>query len=394
MPVVAPAAASIDHAGEGETKGRFYLPQLDGLRFCAFLLVFLHHSPVFPGGSRAAAALSESGWVGVDLFFVLSAYLLVTLLRREYAATGAIDLRKFFVRRVLRIWPLFFAYVGACFLFFVATGGEEPAMVIRRTIGQLLFADNFLTVADRAYSPLPFTQHLWTIAFEEQVYLFLPLLFAAAMWLRRYRAWFAVVAAVVLLSQPLLRSGADYDQLAVWLLPYLHFDTVFAGILLGVGAGAALPRRVPGDILVAIGLFVVGFVMLESHGSARLALLPDSFIDMFTLLAAAFALIVLGCLDDGSMIARLLARPPVVFLGRISYGLYVWHWIGVRVVPGLVQASFPEYTDWNSALLDWFSAVVPAAVVTVAAAAASYVLLERPFLRLKGRFTVVPNRLD
>ena len=146
----------------GDASGRFYLPQLDGLRFCAFLLVFLHHSPVFPGGSRAAASVKDMGWVGVDLFFVLSAYLLIALLQREHAATGAIDFKKFFIRRALRIWPLFYVYVAACFVHFVATDGEDLTKITGRTIGHLFLVDNFFSAFSGEYNPLNFTLHLWT----------------------------------------------------------------------------------------------------------------------------------------------------------------------------------------------------------------------------------------
>jgi peptidoglycan/LPS O-acetylase OafA/YrhL len=190
----------------GEASGRFYLPQLDGLRFCAFLLVFLHHSPVFPGGSRAAASVKDMGWVGVDLFFVLSAYLLIALLQKEYAATGATDFKKFFIRRALRIWPLFYVYVATCFVHFVATDGEDLTKMTGRTIGHLFFVDNFFSAFSGEYNPLPFTPHLWTIAFEEQIYLFMPLLFMAIVGLRRNNTLFAVTAVAIVVSQP-VRSG-------------------------------------------------------------------------------------------------------------------------------------------------------------------------------------------
>jgi peptidoglycan/LPS O-acetylase OafA/YrhL len=160
--------------------GRFYLPQLDGLRFFAFLLVFLHHSPVFPGGSRVASSLKEYGWVGVDLFFVLSAYLLVALLHREHEATGLTDFKKFFIRRALRI------------------------------------------------------------------YLFIPLLFMAIVGLRRKPALFAAIAVAIAVSQPLLRWGItrfNDNELTLWVVPFLHFDTIFAGLLLGAGVGWSFKKE-------------------------------------------------------------------------------------------------------------------------------------------------------
>jgi peptidoglycan/LPS O-acetylase OafA/YrhL len=377
--------------------GRFYLPQLDGLRFFAFFLVFLHHSPVFPGGGRVAASLKEYGWVGVDLFFVLSAYLLVALLHREHAATGLTDFRKFFIRRALRIWPLFYVYIAACFLYFVAADGKDATVVTGRTIGHLFFLDNFFTALAGQYSPLSFTPHLWTIAFEEQIYLFIPLLFMAIVGLRRTNKFFALTAIAVAISQPLLRWGLTRfhnNELTLWVVPFVHFDTILAGLLLGAGVGSTLKERVPGDILAVLGAVVLGFILFVLPYGDFSTFLPPRGIHLFTLLALAFFLIVLGCLDERSWIARLLARQPLVFLGRISYGLYVWHWIGTQVGPGLARPWLSAHVNLDRAYVGWLSAVLPAFALTLALSVLSYFALERPFLRIKSRFTLVPNRAD
>jgi peptidoglycan/LPS O-acetylase OafA/YrhL len=380
----------------GDASGRFYLPQLDGLRFCAFLLVFLHHSPVFPGGSRAAASVKDMGWVGVDLFFVLSAYLLIALLHREHAATGATDFKKFFIRRALRIWPLFYVYVAACFVHFVATDGEDLTKITGRTIGHLFLVDNFFSAFSGEYNPLNFTLHLWTIAFEEQIYLFIPLLFAAIVALRRHTTLSVLTAAAILVSQPLLRWGLTRfhaSELTVWVVPFLHFDTIFAGLLLGAGVGAGIKEKVSGDVLAIAGALVLGGIVFELPNSSLSTVLPVRSVYLFTLLALAFFLIVLGCLDQGSRIAWLLARQPFVFLGRISYGLYVWHWAGNQYAPGFT-ARLWAHENLDNQFVAWLSLVLPALLLTVALSVLSYFGLERPFLRIKSRFTLVPNRAD
>src|ERR1700761_517725 len=99
---------------------RFYRPELDGLRFVAFLLVFCDHSALkvtdWSGIGDWFPAVVSGGRFGVDLFFILSAYLITELLRREKLATGSVDIRGFYLRRILRIWPLYFAFVGFWFL--------------------------------------------------------------------------------------------------------------------------------------------------------------------------------------------------------------------------------------------------------------------------------------
>jgi peptidoglycan/LPS O-acetylase OafA/YrhL len=342
-----------------------------------------------------ASAAKDMGWVGVDLFFVLSAYLLIALLHREHTATGSTDFKKFFIRRALRIWPLFYLYVAACFVHFVATDGEDLTKMTGRTIGHLFFVDNFFSAFSGEYNPLPFTPHLWTIAFEEQIYLFMPLLFMAIVGLRRNTTLFVSAAVAIVVSQPLLRWGLTQfhiNEITVWVTPFLHFDTIFAGLLLGAGVGSTLKERVSGDAIAIAGALVLGYIVfvLPDSGEA----LPIRRVYLFTLLAIAFFLIVLGCLDPGSRIARLLARQPLVFLGRISYGLYVWHWVGNQFGPGVTHAWLAAHVNLDNQLVAWLSAVLPAFALTIALSVVSYFALERPFLRIKSRFTLVPNRAD
>lgn len=375
--------------------GRFYLPQLDGLRFCAFLLVFVHHSPVFPG-SRAAAAVKEFGFVGVDLFFVLSAYLLIALLQREYTATGATDFGKYFIRRALRIWPLFYVYIAACFVYFLASDGKDLAVITGRTIGHVFLVDNFFTAFDGHYNPLNFTPHLWTIAFEEQIYVFIPLLFTAIVALRRTPMAFAIIAGAIMVAEPILRWGVtrfSNSELIPWTVPFLHFDTIFAGLLLGAGVGSRVKEKIPGDVFVIIGLLILGFVFFQPPDS-DLFRASGRAVYLFTFLACAFFLIVLGNLDGRSWTARLLACQPFVFLGRISYGLYVWHWVGNEFGPGLARQWLPALVSSQNSIVSWTSLVGTALSLTVALSVTSYFVLERPFLRIKTRFTVVPNRKD
>ena len=93
-------------------------------------------------------------------------------------------------------------------------------------------------------------------------------------------------------------------------------------------------------------------------------------------------------------IAWLLARQPFVFLGRISYGLYVWHWVGNQFGPGLASTWFSPVRNQDNEAMAWLSVVLPALLLTVALSVLSYFALERPFLRIKSRFTLVPNRAD
>ncbi|HOO67414.1 MAG TPA: acyltransferase [Bacteroidales bacterium] len=150
----------------------FYYPELDGLRFLAFFLVFVHHQNLFRNVPYLST-LKEFGWVGVDLFFALSAFLFTRLLVAEYNKTQSISFKKFYLRRIFRIWPIYFIFIGfalACFV--VLRNGELTRDINIRLIGLLAFSDNIFT-AVKGYIPLPWANHLWTIAYEEQFYLFL-----------------------------------------------------------------------------------------------------------------------------------------------------------------------------------------------------------------------------
>ena len=382
----------------GAAGGRFYLPQLDGLRFCAFLLVFLHHSPVFPGGSRAAAAAQGMGWVGVDLFFVLSAYLLIALLHQEHEATGATDFRKFFIRRALRIWPLFYVYVAACFVHFIATDGEDMAEVTGRTIGHLFLLDNFFTAFAGQYNPLNFTQHLWTVAFEEQVYLFIPLLFAAIVWLRRRQPLFALAAVAVVASQPLLRWALTLfhdDETTVWVIPFLHADTIIAGLLLGAGVGSTLKQSVPGDVFAIAGALVLGVVVfvLPARATSANSCQRRPFISSRCWPSRSFSSFLdVWTRDRGSPGSWHGGR--WCFWGESRTVSTSGIWAGNQFGPSLARSWFSALVNLENPLVAWLFVVLSALSWTVAVSVLSYFVLERPFLRIKSRFTLVPNRAD
>jgi peptidoglycan/LPS O-acetylase OafA/YrhL len=114
---------------------RFYFPELDGLRFIAFALVFIHHAPSL--NNRVMGALHRFGWIGVDLFFALSAFLFVKILSKEFDKTGTITIGKFYIRRGLRIWPIYAIY---CILMTGATYvADKPSLSPWRALGLARF---------------------------------------------------------------------------------------------------------------------------------------------------------------------------------------------------------------------------------------------------------------
>ncbi len=151
-----------------EDTKRFYFPELDGLRFLAFLLVFVHHHP-YLNSIPVLSFFRAYGWLGVDLFFVLSAFLFSRLLVEEYKKTNKISFRKFYLRRIFRICPVYIIFVILTILFLYIINYPFSNLELLRVVGLLTFTDNFMT-AVHGYNSLSTLAHLWTISYEEQFY--------------------------------------------------------------------------------------------------------------------------------------------------------------------------------------------------------------------------------
>jgi peptidoglycan/LPS O-acetylase OafA/YrhL len=352
---------------------RFYKPELDVLRFFAFLAVFLQHSfqhtPAFyyPKTHRGisgaiVSTLAWSGGYGVDLFFVLSAFLITQLLVREQEEIGALDVKRFYMRRILRIWPLYFFFLGV-----IAIGGIwfEPIHASARWLMMYLLLSGNLAHALWGWAPTFAMGHLWSIAVEEQFYLLWPL------FVRGRRRRELVIAAI-----------------AVWTSTLTRLDPIAGGILLGILTMDKTPELatltrmslMTGGILT---MFVVSAWCDPYHS-------PNSAVTIFfgypavSLGCAAILISILGVKVQEN---RLIGRAGI-YLGKISYGLYVWHVVALILILSLL-APMAHFAGWaQSSVL----AAVCALGLTIAISAASYRYLENPFLKLKSRYALIPSR--
>ena len=357
-------------SGGNEAHKSFYLPELDVLRFFAALLVIIHHAPTVPG----LASVQAYGWIGVDLFLCLSAYLLTTLLRLEFKQTGTIRLRAFFIRRALRIWPLYFGFAGVFCALAVAVFDHPPIVAVSWFLSHLTFSANLMT-ALAGFSLLPFTNHLWTISLEEQAYFVIPIaLFAfsqkslptraiviamaaalATLYVGRMAFWFAGVPTDRLLATPLRADGIIYGVAAALLVERL-----------------GLPSRT-----WCFGLLCIGLAMMGMTQAWDLSPTSASALLVFPFLTGTCLCAVLGVMQTR------FRWSPLVYLGKVSFGIYIYHTVAIRA---------------SERLLERAEIVHPAAVLALTvilaclAAMISYKLLETPFLRLKERFTVIRSR--
>ncbi|MCW2791328.1 MAG: acyltransferase [Nocardioides sp.] len=350
-----------------------YHPSLDGLRTLAVYLVVLYHCRVgWLGG----------GFVGVDLFFVLSGFLVSTILFEELTGTGRLDLAHFYDRRVRRLLPAAVVVVLACCavsLVFLSSVRRAP--LVGDGQAALLYVANwhFLAQSNDYFAAASVDRslflHFWSLSIEEQFYLAFPVLLVVLHRLdRAWRGSTRAVLVVLLLASVAAQVGwARVDADHAYYGTETRLYQLLAGALLGLALhrgrltrppGAeetsdAIPQRAglvaPVALVALVGMVLVATPLLHVGASYR------------GLAATLVGVTLVGSLaaSEGHPVARLLARPAPVYLGRISYATYLWHWPLVVLLREVVTTR-PLVTS---------SLVV---VLSTGLAAASYQLLERP----------------
>jgi peptidoglycan/LPS O-acetylase OafA/YrhL len=337
------------------------LPQLDGLRGVAILLVILHNqSPKYP--SLHLEHLFANGWMGVDLFFVLSGFLITGILVDTKLSEGYF--KNFYARRCLRIWPLYYSLL--CFMFVVVpfVHPAEAQTVFDKSSpwwAYPLFLQNFLVpTSTNATGPLAVT---WSLAIEEQFYLVWP-------WVVRYCSSAQVrrIAIAVMCASPVLRLLLSFNHVDLYPNVFCRLDGLMAGALLAllVRSDSFVParcvRRAWSVFLVAVPL---AFVTEALH--ARWIVFS------LTALASA-ALVYLSLYAEQGALQRALTNRFMVYTGTISYGLYLLHKIPFNMAKALQLDRYP------------LLAAPMLLVVCYGMAVVSWHLLEQPFLRLKRHF--------
>ena len=320
-------------AAQGSTLK--YRPELDGIRGLAILLVLAQHINL-PSSTLA-------GLVGVNLFFVLSGYLITTLLISEQDKTGRIDLRRFYERRVRRLIPALVAVL-------IATG------VLMAIIGSLhdyvsSAAVSFFYVSDIAKAigyDLGYLGHTWSLAVEEQFYLLWPALLIFAP-----RKWLAPMAIIGIVGAVALQLFLVPSDVLAHFRPDVRADAILWGCLI-----ALIPVAVPRWAAVASGiaLLVVSFTFIWPYA-----------IGLSSVLSAVF-------IAGAATLAPVLSARPLVRIGQISYGMYLWHAIPVGL--------FEKQTLAGNVL-----AMAAVVMITVALALISERWIERPFRRSQAPAT-------
>jgi len=358
-------------------KYRFtYIPELDGLRGISILLVFIHHIyyTVLPGG-----------FLGVDIFFVLSGFLITSLLLREWDQFGSLNLKLFYIRRALRLMPALIILVlilGAyAFIFLDHLTAAKTYQGIWLTLS---YVSNWIYAFGlrSADNPLGIT---WSLAIEEQFYLLWPFILSLALLSKRFThtrfvTILALSTVLVAFNRSLILEGNALIRRV-----YYPSDTRADALLIGcmiafLMAHPGIPSQklfrvlirilaVPATVfLIFMAVFADWTYLLLFHGW------------MFTLIDVSAGIIltlVLVCPPRG--LTLLLSFGPLVWVGRVSYGLYLWHW-PVRWFVYHQQARPRTAGE-----------VITAIVLSLGLTAFSYYVVELAFLRWKTRFHSVPR---
>lgn len=374
-------------------SSRFYRPELDALRFFAFLCTFAFHwmdyVPFDTKVHHTLFCVLTAGAFGVPIFFLLSSFLIVELLLREREQTGDIHIKSFYVRRILRIWPLYFAV----FYGLVILGHWIPDISPHQPIAWLaftFFAGNWYIMRHGwiAGSIDP----LWSIAVEEQFYIAIPLLtrFGGRKLLAALSVALIAISYLVSVHYAHLVYSGESGQ---WVNSWFEFQFFAAGALLAIVLRGRIPRW---SILVrvlafaaAIALWIVPVMVFDVKSYDGHPTVPGALIGWSMVLAGSvlFFLAALGTSE------RYIPR-WLVYLGRISFGLYMFH----SFLFHLVFAARPNAL--NNAVAALHLPPIAAPVIgtvlvlglSIATAMLSYRFFERPFLRLKERFTFVRSR--
>ena len=288
-----------------------HVPALDGLRGVAILVVVGWHADYALAG----------GQLGVDLFFALSGFLITSLLLTEWSNRGAISLSAFYFRRGVRLLPALVVMLATFMaVFAVASPGRLNEAAVGAGLG-LAYVTNLVVGFDGSL-PEPSFLHLWSLAQEEQFYLVWPIVLVVA--LRRSMSPY-----VVLCGLGLLALGISARQVGLagsvgggWaFMPDVRGGCLVVGCMAGIVYSCGMISRVPRFVAGAAAL-AAAFLIIEPHGSIPLVGTPTTV--MFTVAAP---IVILACvLKSDWWLARVFGLGPLRYFGRISYGLYLWHY--------------------------------------------------------------------
>ncbi len=359
-------------------SNKLYFPALDGLRFLAFLLVFLHHVSFYLETLNPFwSFFRSSGWIGVDIFFVLTGFLVTILLLQERAEHGHFSLKRFLLRRTLRIWPLYFMALLVGYVLspqFFGTFNQNE--MIQRLSWYLVFLGNW-NVVFQGYGSYRAISELWAISVDQQFYIFWPLVLLYTKTLKKA----LLISSVVIVMAIVLRAyllGAGVQHPSIYTNTFARMDVFLYGALLAFVY--FFKQNFLDKLQFLYSQFLQALVLLFLGGFLYLVHQTDPFairhgIWGYVITGSFITYLVLCCIKDKGWLGRVGNVRMFRELGKVSYGLYIWHVLALELVVFLFKQS-----------LDGLELTILALPLTILFGYFSYNFFEKPFLNLKSKF--------
>lgn len=352
-----------------------YIPELDGLRGVAIIAVMLFHAniPFFKGDK-----FLQGGFIGVDIFFVLSGFLITSILISEFDRTGSINLKNFYIRRFLRLAPALTALlIVFCLISFMVLNEEEA----KKNYIDAFISAFYLSNWARAFliHPPDFLGHTWSLSIEEQFYVLWPIILFLFLNVFKERKFVIISIAIIALLSWLLRiylanNGASIARL------FNGLDTRADALMVGCTVAAMLSSRLFNSTVPALLYRLLSILsVLSVLGLCTFAILSNWYVLWmhylgFFIVELLTAIVIFDIIvNPDCFLKNLLRMKWLVWVGSISYGLYLWHYPVFRAISSMGFQGWAKFTVGmlSTLMLSWLS----------------YRTLELPVLKLKTRFT-------
>jgi peptidoglycan/LPS O-acetylase OafA/YrhL len=330
-----------------------YNPALDGLRAIAAMLVVANHChvPSFGGG-----------FLGVDVFFVLSGFLITRLLVEEFGARGRIDLPGFYLRRILRLTPPLLLMLAA---YLAAAPVLWPQLDLSAHVRDAGLVGFYLSDYALAFWGCPMVLlHSWSLAVEEHFYLIWPL---AILLLARIQLRWRIALLIGIYILATAWRIFEYERVD-WAQTYYRFDTRMSGLAFGALLAIGLPRvgRISEETANAAGTFAC--IALISCVAISWWRDPRGLVWMMSVVEIAAAALLIAASVQTSWVSALLSTPPLVGIGVISYSVYLWHY----PLALFLREQLP-----------WYQTTPLVLTFALTVATISYLIVERPLQRYR-----------
>ena len=350
-----------------------YNPGIDGLRAIAVLAVIAYHSGI---------ARFSGGFLGVEIFFVISGYLITALLLGEYESNQRIDIKRFWNRRARRLFPALIAYIGGATALAYMTARD-----VIPTKGEILTALGYIYNWFSIFQDVSYTDgferknffhHLWSLAVEEQFYLFWPVLLWGLLSLAGKRLTFALVIAGIIGSSIL--RWILYEPFSDPLRVYYGTDTRASALLIGAAVAfiwrpwqsnktvISAPNALYKTFAFVVGsASVAGLIWANMHYALFYPYIDSLFRGGMLITSALTALVIVVSVTPQSVLSKVLGIRPLQWIGKRSYGLYLWHWPVFQLTRPRVDVD-----------IDGWELFLVRIIVTLIIVEISYQFIERP----------------